>query len=94
MEQLRIGFDVRAERGYGGNFLSVLYTSIAPERFDEKGMRALIEEERRHLASGATSYYSLVLAEPKKGIAGLVARARYFTEPKLKRIGREIRQRV
>lgn len=94
MEQLRIGFDVRAERGYGGNFLSVLYTSIAPERCDEKGMRALIEEERRHLANGATSYYSLILAEPKKGIAGLVARARYFTEPKLKRIGREIRQRL
>ena len=94
MEQLRIGFDVRAQRGYGGNFLSVLYTSIAAERLDEKGMIALIDEERRHLAAGATSYYSLILAQPKRGMAGALARARYFTEPKAKRVAREIRQRV
>ena len=94
MEQLRIGFDVRAVRGYGGNFLSVLYTSILAERLDEKGMRALIDEERRLLAGGATSYYSVILAEPKHGMRGALARARYFTEPKAKRIGREIRQRL
>ena len=91
MDQLRIGFDVKAERGYGGNFLSVMYTSMSAERLDEQGMKALIEQERRHIASGAGSYYGLILAKPKRGVSGAMARARYFTEPKLKRIARELR---
>ena len=94
MGQLRIGFDVRARRGYGGNFLSVMYTSLHAERLNEQGMTALIDEEKRHLASGTPSFYSVILAEPKHGMRGAVARVRYFTEPKLKRIAREIKQRV
>jgi O-antigen biosynthesis protein len=94
MDQLRIGFDVRAQRGYGGNFLSVMYTSMSADRMGDEAMKALIEEERSHLAAGAGSYYGLILAEPKRGITGSLARARYFTEPKLKRIAREIKQRT
>jgi hypothetical protein len=35
----------------------------------------------------------VVVARPKRGLAGLVARLRYFAEPKLRRLRWELRRR-
>jgi SAM-dependent methyltransferase len=87
MEQLRIGFDVRAMRGYGGNLLSVLFPAVD---FARTPIDAVISEERNALASGERSYYAVIIAEPRRGVGKLIASMRYFIEPKLKRIRREI----
>jgi SAM-dependent methyltransferase len=87
MEQLRIGFDVRAMRGYGGNLLSVLFPAVD---FARTPIDPIISAEQKVLASGEPSYYAVIVAAPRRGVGKLIASARYFTEPKLKRIGREI----
>ena len=89
MSQVPIGFDVQEIRGYGGNLLSVLYPFVDFDRAGE-ALDLVISEEQRLLASGEEPYYAVILATPKRGFRKLVASARYFTEPKLKRIGREV----
>lgn len=93
MTQLRIGFDVLALRPYGGNLLAVLYPYAEPERIDPRTIERWIDEERDLLRTGAPPFYAVVVAEPKQGMAGRIASSRYFVEPKVKRIGREIRGR-
>ncbi|HEX9162062.1 MAG TPA: class I SAM-dependent methyltransferase [Thermoanaerobaculia bacterium] len=88
LTQLAIGFDVREIRAYGGNVLSVLYPAVDPTAIEP-----LIAEEKRMLAAGAAPYYAVIVATPKRGVKKLYASLRYFAEPKLKRIGREIRAR-
>ncbi len=90
LEQLGIGFDVREFRGYGGNLLSVLYPAVD---FDRTPIEEIIAEEARLLRGGQQTFYAVIVAAPKRGAAKLAASARYFTEPKLKRIGRELRTR-
>jgi SAM-dependent methyltransferase len=92
MKQLRIGFDVTHFRGYGGNLLAVLFPSLTKP--DDDLVRDLIEREKALLARGENHYHAIVVARPKKGLAKALASARYFVEPKLKRIGREIKQRL
>lgn len=91
LEQLRIGFDVREFRGYGGNLLSVLYPAVD---FDRTPIEPVIDEEQRWIVSGQRPYYALIVATPKRGMSRMAASARYFTEPKLRRIGRELRARL
>lgn len=88
--QLRIGFDIREFRGYGGNLLSVLYPALD---FDRISIGQLIEEEQRILGAGERSFYAVIVATPKPGVRKLLASWRYFSEPKLKRIVRELRKR-
>lgn len=89
--QLRVGFDVLAERGYGGNVLSIMCPAVWWERADPEQLDRLIAAERAELAGGADSYYMLLLARPKQGIGQALASLRYRLEPKLKRVGRMLR---
>jgi SAM-dependent methyltransferase len=86
---LEIGFRLDERRDYGGNVLSVLFPSIDWQRADAGLIRTLIERERELLEEGASSYHAIVVARPKTGLRGVVANARYFAEPKAKRIVRE-----
>lgn len=89
--QLRVGFDVLAERGYGGNVLSLMCPAVWWEKADADQLQRLIDAERAELARGAEPYYMLLLARPKRGFSRAVASLRYAVEPKLKRIGRMLR---
>jgi SAM-dependent methyltransferase len=93
LPQLRVGFDVEVVRGYGGNLLAVLAPWIDPEHAPG-WIERLIEDEKRMLAAGADPFYALIVARPMTGLAGALASARYFVEPKVKRVGREIRARL
>lgn len=89
IEQLRIGFDIREFRGYGGNILSILYPAVD---FEHTPIDTLIEEEQRLLGSGARPFYAVIVATPRRNARKVMASWRYFMEPKLKRIGRELRR--
>ena len=89
--QLRVGFDVIDERGYGGNVLSLMCPAVWWEHADEDQLGRLIDAERAELAGGAEPYYMLILARPKQGLSRAVASLRYAVEPKLKRVGRMLR---
>jgi len=89
LEQLRIGFDVREFRGYGGNLLSVLYPVVD---FDRTPIDRAIAEEQKLIAGGQRSFYALIIATPKRSLRKLIASIRYFAEPKLKRVVRELRK--
>ena len=90
-EQLAIGFDVEHDRGYGGNALAVLVPSLRPEATDEAMVARIIAFEDALLAGGEPHFYAVLAARPKAGLRGAAASARYFVEPKLRRIGRELR---
>ena len=89
-EQLRVGFHVEQERGYGGNLLSTLLPSLDLERAGAETVRALIAREAALLAAGEPDFYAVIVARPLGGLAGRVADLRYFLEPKLRRAGREL----
>lgn len=74
LRELQVGFHVAAVRPYGGNLLSVLFPNInaAPST-----MHRLIDEEKKLLASGQESYYSVIVARPKRGLAKVLAWWRY-----------------
>jgi SAM-dependent methyltransferase len=92
MEQLKIGFDVESLRGYGGNLLSVLFPVIDWRRAPEELMAELMAKEDKMLTI-EPSYYAIVVARPARGLRKLYALWRWFLEPKLKRIAREVRAR-
>jgi SAM-dependent methyltransferase len=94
MPQLRIGFDVVAERPYGGTLLSVIYPMLRRDAVTPELVQRLIADEQRMLDAGALSFYTVVVAKPKRGARKIAASLRYFAEPKLKRIAREIRARL
>jgi SAM-dependent methyltransferase len=93
MEQLRIGFDVESLRGYGGNLLSVLFPMIDWRRAPAELMPELMREEDNMLTT-EPSYYAIVVARPAHGLRKLYASWRWFLEPKLKRVAREVRARI
>lgn len=87
---LDVGYETLAFRGYGGNILSVIYGHVE----DTDPMTAhLIAEEERLLREGAPPMLAIIVAKPKRGIPGTIAKLRYYLVPKLQRIGREIAQR-
>jgi SAM-dependent methyltransferase len=90
-EQLAIGFRIEHERGYGGNLLAVILPSLDLERAGEATVRQLIAKESALLAAGARDFYAVIVGRPATGAAKLAANLRYFFEPKLKRLGREVR---
>ena len=89
--QLAVGFDVEHDRGYGGNALAVLVPSLRPEATDEALVARVVAFEDELLARGEPHFYAVLTARPKRGLRGAAAGARYFVEPKLKRLGRELR---
>ena len=89
--QLRVGFEVLAERGYGGTLLSIMCPAVWWEHADEDQLQRLIDAERAALAGGAPHYYMLLLARPKRGLARAMASLRYMIEPKVKRVFRSSR---
>lgn len=92
--QLERGFDIVERRDYGGTLLSVVYPSINLGEAPEWLVPSMIEEEKRMMRDGSGSYHTIIVARPRTGLAGLLARARYWTEPKLRRIRYEILHRL
>ena len=90
LPQLRIGFELRETRGYGGNLFSIIGPCIDLESVPG-GIDRLIAEERRRISGGEQSFYALAIATPRRGVRRLVAEARYAVEPKVKRAIRELR---
>ncbi|HUP44422.1 MAG TPA: hypothetical protein VM779_02810, partial [Thermoanaerobaculia bacterium] len=84
--QLRIGFRTVARRPYGGTLLSVLFPVLRSEALSDALVQRLIDEERRLLHDGAPSYYSVIVAEPRRGAAAAWANLHYFAVPKAKRL--------
>lgn len=85
--QLAVGFDVVQRRPYGGNLISVIYPAL--RRLPVEVREQLIAEERRWLAAGAGSFSVVLVARPKRGLRGAIARARYWLVPKLQRLARD-----
>lgn len=83
--QLAIGFDLVGRVPYGGGILSVIMPNVRTEALDPATLRQLIDEDRK-----APPFYTLILATPKRGLRGAIARARYWLEPKAKRVMRAI----
>ena len=94
MEQLAVGFDVREFRGYGGNLLSLICPAVQWDRAPEGLLERLMAEETAMLRKGASPFLAIVVATPKSGLAKMIASAKYFILPKVKRVGREIVSRL
>lgn len=82
--QLRIGFDVMTRRPYGGTLLSLIMPLLRTDRLTASDVLRLIDRERVLLAGGMRSYYAVIVACPKRGLAKAWARARYYLEPKIR----------
>ncbi|MGZ8866845.1 MAG: class I SAM-dependent methyltransferase [Thermoanaerobaculia bacterium] len=91
--QLVFGFKTLARRPYGGTLLSVIFPRLLPGVGDDM-VKRLIEEERRLLKVGHASYYTIVVARPRRGLLRPHASLHYFAVPKLKRVVREIRRSI
>jgi len=90
MEQLAIGFQIEAMRGYGGNLLSVLYPYFDWKKAPDDLVRRLMAQEDKMLTA-EPSYYAVVLARPEtRPERRLYALWRWFFEPKWKRLLIEI----
>lgn len=81
--ELVVGFDLLGKQPYGGGILSVVLPSLRVDAIDERTLEELIEEDRK-----APPYYTLIAAAPKRGLRGVIARARYWFVPKMKRVMR------
>jgi hypothetical protein len=93
LEQVAVGFDIRELRGYGGNLLSLICPAIQWDHAPEGLLDRLIAEETELLRKGTPPFLAIVVATPKRGMAKAIASARYFTEPKVKRVARELLRR-
>ena len=92
LPQLRIGFEIQSQRDYGGNLLSILHPAIRWDDDDESRtlIRRLIAAEKT-LLTREPSYYSIILARPRRGMRRALASLEYFLAPKWRRLGRELR---
>ena len=87
LRELRRGFDIVEQRDYGGNLLAPIFPYVEP---NDAIVDSLITAEQELLSAGEPSFYTIVVARPKRGAAAGLAKLRYFAEPKLKRLGREV----
>jgi len=92
--RIRVGFEIEHFQGYGGNVLAVMFPSTKAGSLSPAIVRSLIEAEKQVIAGGAPHYYALIVARPKRGVAGALARLRYLADPKLRRIQRQILGRL
>jgi SAM-dependent methyltransferase len=93
VEQLGVGFQTLHFRGYGGNLLAPLYPEIRWSEADPAGLGRLILEDAA-VAERNGPFCALIVAEPKRGLAALLARVRYFLEPKWRRVRLQLLSRV
>jgi SAM-dependent methyltransferase len=75
--RLRLWFDVVARRPYGGTLLSLVLPHLRLDRLPHGQIVRLIDAERVLLAGGMRSYYAVIVARPKRGVARTWARLRY-----------------
>ncbi|HVE69922.1 MAG TPA: methyltransferase domain-containing protein [Thermoanaerobaculia bacterium] len=85
LPELQVGFEIVERRDYGGNLLAPIFPYI--EQNDEL-IDSLITAEQELLSAGEPSFYAIAIARPKRS---LIANARYFVMPKVKRVVRELR---
>lgn len=88
LPELEAGFEIVERRDYGGNLLAPIFPYV--EHTDAL-IDMLITAEQELLSAGQPSFYTIVIARPKRRT---LARARYFIVPKLKRVSRELRKAV
>ncbi|HUR80820.1 MAG TPA: class I SAM-dependent methyltransferase [Thermoanaerobaculia bacterium] len=81
LPQLAIGFDVIERRDYGGNLLASIFPYVEQSN---ALIDSLITAEQELLSAGQPSFYTVVVARPRR--ARFLAKGRYFTEPKFKRL--------
>lgn len=91
LRQLSIGFEPEALRPYGGNVLSAVYGQVDWSRAPESLLDQLIVRDAGAVVAGETSYYAIIVARPKQGLAKTAASLRWYIEPKVKRIARELK---
>jgi SAM-dependent methyltransferase len=92
ISRLRIGFTIRHHRGYGGNVVAMMFPDINVDLLTDEIVQTMIASDRSVINSGEPSFHAILVAEPKSGFLGrLLAVGRYLAEPKLRRIGREVR---
>ena len=89
LPELRIGFDILERHDYGGNLLAPIFPFID---MTDAIADSLITAEQELLSAGQESFYTVIVARPKRGAAASLANLRYFAVPKLKRVGRELRR--
>jgi SAM-dependent methyltransferase len=85
LSQLKVGYDVETFRGYGGNVLTLAYNEIRWERAPADLLPSLIEWDRE-VARREIPFCAVIVARPKRGLRGLLARARYWFTPKWRRL--------
>lgn len=64
---LEVGFEIEERRDYGGNVLAILVPAINWSAAPESLLVNLIEAEKALLTSGEESWYTVVMARPRKG---------------------------
>jgi SAM-dependent methyltransferase len=93
LTQLKIGFRIEGLRGYGGNVLSILYPEVRWDKAPDSLLSELIEADAD--AQKRTSpFCAIVVARPKPRPVLLLARARYFLEPKWRRLRHQVLRRL
>jgi SAM-dependent methyltransferase len=91
---LHRGFDIIERRDYGGTILSVLFPAVDFAHAPSDLVDDLIKTEQRLLAEGAPSFYTIIVARPKRGLRKWYAMSWYWLAPKLRRLKWEIRHRL
>ncbi len=94
LSQMARGFRITSRRDYGGTLLAPLYPAINWNRAPVELLTELIENEKKMLQSGTPSYHVIAIAQRRRGPMRLVGSARYFLEPKIRRIRYEVLRRV
>ena len=92
--QLMRGFRILEQRDYGGSLISVIFPSLRADAITREMVNDMLVEEKRLLANGFPSYHAIIVAAPKRGLAGAAAAARYYLAPKLRRLRWEIMSRI
>ena len=92
--QLSRGFRITARADYGGNVLAPIYPEIRWDMAEARLIDRLIDAETEQLASGAHSYYTILVARPVWGMRRPLARMWYYLEPKLRALRVKILRRL
>lgn len=91
---LSVGFHVDEFRGYGGNVLGVLYPALVLEEITPSAVDWLIARDREAIEGGQKHFHAVVVARPRGGVRRSLAMIRYYVEPKMKWLGRSLRNRL
>jgi SAM-dependent methyltransferase len=76
LSQLKIGFVTREMRGYGGNVLSIIFPEVRWQAAPDTLLSRLITADAA-VAERNGPYCAVILAEPRRGLSGLLARLAY-----------------